>query len=111
MDEPRESVHEMFDASLNRREYVTEFMCKHDLDEDSEQYKVLVEEVGELGSALLSGDKCDIEEEVCDVLFVARLISVIHGLDDLDVRYNEVGLENVEKNTKKDGKKITKDKE
>jgi NTP pyrophosphatase (non-canonical NTP hydrolase) len=98
--------------TLNQRRLVKEFRDKHGLDKDSDQFNILVEEVGELGEAIARGNEEDILDECVDVIYVARLLSTIYQEDSstpFGVRYRRTANENLEKDISKDGNKVTKD--
>ena len=83
------------------------FNSKHNLTED-QQFKALVEEVGELSEALnTEASDEEVAEEIADVLFVARSLAELRGIN-ASMQLNEVINENKEKDRSKDGRKVTK---
>lgn len=86
------------------------FVADHgDVIDAQSQFNCLVEEVGELAETLNTdaGDEA-VAEEVGDVLFVARTIAVLHGIDATEA-LNTVIQENVRKSLDAEGNKITKE--
>ena len=86
------------------------FVADHsDVIDAQSQFNCLAEEVGELAEAL-NTDAPDeaVAEEVADVLFVARTIAVLHGIDATEA-LNTVISENVRKSLDAEGNKVTKE--
>jgi len=86
------------------------FVADHgDVIDAQSQFNCLVEEVGELAEALNKDAPDDaVAEEVGDVLFVARTIAVLHGIN-ATTALNTVISENVRKSLDADGNKVTKE--
>ena len=83
------------------------FNGKHSVTED-QQFRALVEEVGELAEAYnRDADDEAVAEELADVIFVARSLA---GLRDINIStvVNETTAENLSKTTETDGDKVTK---
>jgi len=86
---------------------IAQFNSRHDITED-QQFKALVEEVGELAEALNRhrGDDA-IAEELADVVFVARSLAELR-----DINITSELVETIAENNKKDestsGQKVTK---
>ena len=74
-----------------------------------QQFRCLVEEMGELSEALNENAGYEhIGEEIGDVIFVAHTLGVLHGID-VDMTVANIAAENLEKDTGTDGAKITKE--
>ena len=87
---------------------IARFNGKHDVTED-QQFKALVEEVGELSEALYTdGTDEQVAEELADVLFVARSLAELRDIN-VTSHLNDVIAENNAKNSETDGQKVTKD--
>lgn len=86
---------------------IGQFNLKHDLDERG-QMLALTEEVGELAEAYHREAPADeIAEELADVLFVARSLAELRGIN-ASRELCETIDENLEKDTSTDGSKVTK---
>jgi len=86
---------------------IAQFVDKHDLGE--EQFKVLVEEVGEVAEAYhRDAPDEEIAEELADVIYVARALAEMRDINISRV-LNEVAEENLHKDISTDGDKVTKD--
>ena len=87
---------------------IARFNGKHDVTED-QQFKALVEEVGEL-SEVYNRDTTDerVAEELADVLFVARSLAELRDID-IGKELNTVIEENIQKDESTDGEKVTKE--
>lgn len=93
-----------------RQDKIAQFVSKHGCTEE-QQFKALVEETGELSEALNRESSAEeIEEELADIIFVARSIGEIHDLD-LTSAVNAVSDENLQKDSESDGSKVTKSQE
>jgi len=91
-------------------QHIEDFLDKHDVTLD-QQFKCLVEEVGEVAEALnTDAGKEAVNEELADVMFVARTMTqLIGGHGHAQERLEITALENLEKDTKTYGNKVTKD--
>jgi NTP pyrophosphatase (non-canonical NTP hydrolase) len=91
-------------------QHIEKFVNKHDLTVD-QQFKCLVEEVGEVAEALnTNASKEEVNEELSDVMFVARTITqLVGGQGHAQEQLENTALENLEKDTTTDGNKITKE--
>lgn len=85
---------------------INEFNKKHDLDIDGQALQLSAEN-GELCEAINKKDTEEIREEVADVLFVAISIAELEGIDAIEA-LREITDENLDKNTSKEGNKVTK---
>ena len=87
---------------------IARFNGKHDVTED-QQFKALVEEVGELAE-VYNRDTTDerVAEELADVLFVARSLAELRDID-IGKELNTVIEENIQKDESTDGEKVTKE--
>ena len=86
---------------------IARFNGKHDVTED-QQFKALVEEVGELSEALYTdGTDEQVAEEIADVLFVCRSLAELRDID-IGKRLNTVIEENIQKDESRNGEKVTK---
>ena len=87
---------------------IARFNGKHDVTED-QQFKALVEEVGEL-SEVYNRDTTDerVAEELADVLFVTRSLAELRDID-IGKELNTVIEENIQKDESTDGEKVTKE--
>jgi len=85
---------------------IAQFNSKHNVTED-QQFKQLVEEVGELSEALNRDDTAAITEELADIVFVARSLVELRGINITD-ELTKVIKENRSKDTQTDGQKVTK---
>ncbi len=79
-------------------ECVQEFMKVEFLERDRERglfptFAWLVEEVGELAEALLSGDRSRIEEEIADVLAWTLSIANLVGVDAAEALKKKYGVD------------------
>jgi len=87
---------------------IARFNGKHDVTED-QQFKALVEEVGELSEALYTdGTDEQVAEEIADVLFVCRSLAELRDID-IGKELNTVIEENIQKDESTDGEKVTKE--
>jgi len=87
---------------------IARFNGKHDVTED-QQFKALIEEVGELSEALYTdGTDEQVAEELADVLFVARSLAELRDID-IGKELNTVIEENIQKDESTDGEKVTKE--
>lgn len=68
----------------------------------------LVSEVGELADEVLSRNQDGIREELGDVHFCVLSVALLAGID-LESQTRKQAVENLEKSTEKDGRRITKD--
>ncbi len=104
----------LVDNLVNQYHEVAErFVKKHGLDIDS-QNKALVEELGELNEALnKEAPKEQVNEEICDIIFVATTITSLEDIDQKQFykKLNKTFRQNMRKNKTKDGKKVTKETE
>jgi len=73
-----------------------------------QQFKCLVEELGELSEDLLKENRGGIEEELADIVFIAYTLANLHGIN-LDWNLQDTFKENLAKNTDKNGDKVTKE--
>jgi len=91
-------------------QHIEKFVQKHGLTVD-QQFKCLVEEVGEVAEALnTDARKEEVNEELADVMFVARTMTqLMGGHGHAQERLEITALENLEKDTTTDGNKITKE--
>lgn len=87
---------------------IAQFNDTHDVTEDA-QFRQLVEEVGELAEAYNRevGDE-GVGEELADVIFVARSLAELREIN-VTAMVSDVIDENAQKDTSKDGQKVTKD--
>lgn len=85
---------------------IAQFNSKHDVTED-QQFKALVEEVGELSEALNRYETDTIAEELADVVFVARSLAELHDIN-ISTEVVDTITENLQKDTATDGSKVTK---
>jgi len=86
---------------------IWKFNEKHGVTED-QQFKALVEELGELAEVLnRDADDEAVAEELADVIFVARSLAELRDID-ITATVNEVAAENLEKDTETDGQMVTK---
>ena len=86
---------------------IARFNGKHDVTED-QQFKALIEEVGELSEALYTdGTDEQVAEELADVLFVARSLAELRDID-IGKELNTVIEENIQKDESRNGEKVTK---
>lgn len=83
------------------------FNSRHDVTE-AQQFKALVEELGELSEAYNTeaGDEA-VAEELADVIFVARSLAEVRDID-ITKHINGVTKENLEKDESTDGEKVNK---
>jgi len=87
---------------------IAQFNSKHSVTED-QQFKALIEEIGELSEALnTDATDEDIGEELADVLFVSRSLAELREIN-ISSALNETIDENLGKNTTTQGQKVTKD--
>jgi len=86
---------------------IAQFNERHGVTED-QQFKALVEEVGELSEALNTeaGDDA-VAEELADVIFVARSIAELRDIN-ITSELVETIAENNDKDKSTDGQKVTK---
>ena len=86
---------------------IAQFNERHNVTED-QQFKALVEEVGELAEALNTeaGDDA-VAEELADIKFVARSLAELRDIN-ITSELVETIAENSEKDELKDGQKVTK---
>ena len=85
---------------------IQEFVDTHEPTVE-QQFRCLVEEIGELAEALNTEQNEAIAEEIGDVIFVAETLAILHGID-ANRTTAMVAAENLEKDTGTDGAKITK---
>jgi len=85
---------------------IAQFNNKHNVTED-QQFKALVEEIGELSEALNRYETDAIAEELADVIFVARSLAELRDIN-ITSELNEVIEENLSKDTQTEGQKVTK---
>ena len=87
---------------------IGQFNSKHSITED-QQFKALVEELGELSEAL-NTDATDeqVAEELADILFVSRSLAELREIN-ISSELNGTIDENLGKNTATDGQKVTKE--
>ncbi len=87
---------------------IAQFNNRHDVTED-QQFKALVEEVGELAEARNRASNDDeVAEELADVIFVARSLAELRDIN-ISSEVQSVIEENNAKNTQTDGSKVTKE--
>jgi NTP pyrophosphatase (non-canonical NTP hydrolase) len=86
---------------------IAQFNSRHDVTED-QQFKALVEEVGELSEALNTevGDDA-VAEELADIIFVTRSLAELRDIN-ITSELVETIAENSEKDESVDGNKVTK---
>jgi NTP pyrophosphatase (non-canonical NTP hydrolase) len=86
---------------------IAQFNSRHDVTEN-QQFKALVEEVGELAETLNTekGDDA-VAEELADVIFVARSLAELRDIN-ITSELVETIAENSEKDESVDGNKVTK---
>lgn len=87
---------------------VHSFNERHSVSEQ-QQFRALIEEVGELAEALNTeaGDDA-VAEELADIIFVARSLAELRDIDISHV-VNETIAENSDKDATTNGQKVTKD--
>lgn len=83
-----------------------DFTEKVQIEDPDAQFKVLIEEVGELAEALNTGE--GYKEELADVLVTAFVLGEVMDID-LDKEYREKMLYNLGKSSEKSGGKVTDD--
>lgn len=83
---------------------IARFNSRHDVTED-QQFKALIEEVGELSEAYNTDG--DVAEELADVIFVARSLAELRDINITD-EVHEVTQENLQKDKSTGGQKVTK---
>lgn len=84
------------------------FVEKHDLTE-TQQFRALVEEVGELSEALNTGGEDDeVLEELADIVFIAYTLAIMRDESLTDETW-DVADENLAKSPSREGEKITKE--
>jgi len=86
---------------------IEEFVSKHGLTVHN-QMLALMEEMGELGEAMLRDDASAITEELGDIVFIAFSIAIMYDVD-LERITEEIAAENIKKTRSTDGAKVTKD--
>lgn len=85
---------------------IAEFNEKHNVDIRGQGLQLSAEE-GELAEEINKLDREGMKEEIGDVLFVAHSIAQLEDIDAHEA-LREVTEENMEKDTSKDGNKVTK---
>jgi NTP pyrophosphatase (non-canonical NTP hydrolase) len=84
------------------------FAVQMGMENDRDQFAVLVEEVGEFAEAQLKDDPDEIAEELADVYFATRVMATIFNVD-LDAAFEEVAAKNLGKSGRYDGGKLIDD--
>lgn len=92
------------------REIAREFVEEKNMSNVDGQFKMIVEEVGELSEALNTEDRENVEEELADVLITVRMLEhMSDDVDDLDAAYREKMKYNFQKSGEKVGSKLADD--
>lgn len=86
---------------------IARFNTRHDVTED-QQFKALVEELGELAEAYnTEADDDTVAEELADVIFVARSLAEVRDIN-ITNHVHSVTDENLQKDETTEGQKVSK---